>query len=96
MVGRDRLVQTRLKLASCCVAHIFSVIGDVDDTVAAHLRWTDSTTPDLAVVCLALELPTRSICRLVVVSKSNHALPELRLLRQSPHRTACTRDRAGW
>ena len=66
MVRRDRLVQARLKLASCWVAHIFSVIGNVDDTVVAHLRWTDSTTSDLAVVCLALELPTRPICRLVV------------------------------
>ena len=96
MVRRDRLVQARLKLASFWVADIFSVIGHVDNTMAAHLRWTDSTTSDLAVVCLALELPTRSICGLVVVGESRHARPELRLLRQSPHRTACTRDRAGW
>ena len=53
-------------------------------------------TSDLAVVCLALELHTRSICQLVVVGESRHARPELSLLRQSPHRTACTRDRAGW
>jgi len=84
MVGSDRIVEARLEEAPVGVADVLAVIRDVDDPVPADLAWTRSPAPDLAVVRLALELPARSIGRLVVVLELGELRPQLLLLLQRP------------
>ena len=80
MVGSDRIVEARLEEAPVGVADVLAVIRDVDDPVPADLAWTRSPAPDVAVVRLALELPARSIGRLVVVLELRQLRPQLLLL----------------
>ena len=80
MAGSDRIAEARLEEAPVGVADVLAVIRDVDDPVLTDLVWTRIPAPDLAVVRLALELPARSIGRLVVVLELRELRPQLLLV----------------
>ena len=48
VVGRDGIVQSCLKLASCRVADVFPVVRDVGGAVANDLRGAGGAPPNLA------------------------------------------------
>ena len=84
MLGSDRIVEARLEEAPVGAVDVLAVVRDVDGRVPADLAWTRSPAPDLTVVRLVLELPARSIGRLVVVLELGELRPQLLLFLQRP------------